>query len=98
MTSHDWVAIGISLFSAVFIPAVIAVAVAKLKILEGKFQEAIRDMEDRVVEYIRQHKEDSFAHPNLEVIRIITAKLDAIEASISALALMIERHIAREEK
>ena len=98
MSSHDWIAIALSVFSAIVVPAVGIAFVAKMKAIESEFHNSIGDMEDRVVEFIRRHEQDGFAHPNLEIIRIITGKLDAITESISALSLMIEKHIAREEK
>ena len=98
MSPHDWIAIALSVFSAIVVPAVGIAFMSKMKVMETDFKEAISDMEDRVVDFIRRHEQDGFAHPNLEVIRLMTTKLDAITESINALTLMVERHIAREEK
>ena len=98
MSDHDWIAIALSVVASIVVPALGLAFVSRMKALEAQFQEAIKDMEERVVTFIRRHEQDGFAHPNLEVVKLITAKLEAIERSISALTLMIEKHIAREEK
>ena len=96
MTTHDWVAMALAVFSAIVVPAVGMAFLAKMRAMQADFEESIREMEDRVLNFIRRHEQDGFAHPNLEAIRLLVTKLDAIEKSISLLALMIEKHIARE--
>jgi len=85
VTTHDWIAICIAVFSVVLVPVVGTYFRVVVK-------NAVDEMEERVELFIKIHEKDPFAHPNLAILERMENKLDAIHRDLTNIRINCVNH------